>query len=58
MQEGAMTFIQLELVITDFCNLNCQLCAQGVSAQKNKKNMSIDYLKDISVFLNHMNLKV
>lgn len=45
-----MHYTQLELTITDFCNLNCPLCAQGIPIQKDKRTMSIDYLKDISVF--------
>lgn len=38
----------LELAITDFCNLNCRLCAQGIPLQKDKKEMTFDELERIS----------
>ncbi len=38
----------LELAITDFCNLKCRLCAQGIPLQKDKKEMSFDEFERIS----------
>jgi sulfatase maturation enzyme AslB (radical SAM superfamily) len=48
----------LELAITDFCNLKCRLCAQGVPLQKNKKEMSFKELKRISTFFKHYEFDV
>lgn len=42
---------QLELAITDFCNLNCSLCSQGTPWQKNKKTMSLEQIERISKFI-------
>ncbi len=41
----------LEFVITDFCNLNCPLCVQGMPLQTNKRIMPIDELREISNFI-------
>jgi len=39
---------RLEIVITDFCNLDCPLCCQGTRFQKDKKIMSLKELGRIS----------
>jgi len=39
---------QLEIAITDFCNLNCPLCSQGTPWQKDKKIISLAELEKIS----------
>lgn len=40
----------LELVVTDFCNLSCKLCVQGVPYQDNKKFMSFDDIVHLSQY--------
>ncbi|MFH1401625.1 MAG: radical SAM protein [Parcubacteria group bacterium] len=35
-------------MITDFCNLDCRLCSQGIPLMKNKKIISLDDLKRMS----------
>jgi organic radical activating enzyme len=32
--------VRLEIAITDYCNLRCELCSQGTPLQKNKKVLS------------------
>ncbi|MDP8200605.1 MAG: radical SAM protein [Candidatus Tenebribacter burtonii] len=44
-------FNTLEFAITDFCNLKCKSCSQGTQFQKDKKHMSVDYLRGISKFI-------
>lgn len=39
---------QLEIAITDFCNLNCSLCSQGTPWQKNKRIISLNELERFS----------
>jgi len=48
----------LELVITDFCNLKCRLCSQGVPLQKDKREMSLKELVRISKFFKHYEFDV
>lgn len=42
---------QLEFVITDFCNLNCSLCSQGIPLQKEKKLISLEDLERMAKFI-------
>jgi len=48
----------LELAITDFCNLKCRLCSQGVPLQKDKREMSFKELERISKFFKHYEFDV
>jgi len=41
---------QLEIAVTDFCDLDCPLCSQGTPLQKDKKTMTLEELERISRF--------
>jgi hypothetical protein len=40
----------LEIVITDFCNLECKLCAQGTPYVKDKQVLSLHRIRELSEY--------